>query len=229
MTEPRPVLFSSARSPHCFKVSLVLHEKGVDFERVEIDLPAREQKTPAFLALNPLGQVPVYADEAGVHVDSLVIMRHLDRQHPEPSLFPADATALADALAWIELSSTAMRDVSHHLYWQLIEPPEAGPDPARVATLKAEGLTLLARVEAALDAGDGWLVGGSLGAADLSVFAWLYGYARFDLPTSFDGFEHVADWRARIAARPSFEASFGRRGRPFATWLAERAATAPPG
>lgn len=228
MTQPRPVLFSSARSPHCFKVSLVLHEKGVDFDRVEIDLPSREQKTPAFLALNPLGQVPVYEDEVGVHVDSLVIMRHLDLRHPEPSLFPPDGDDLADALTWIELSSTAMRDVSHHLYWQLIEPPEAGPDPVRVAALKAEGLTLLARVEAALAAGDGWLVGGRLGAADLSVFAWLHGYARFDLPASFDGFEHLADWRARLVARPSFLASFARSGRPFATWLAERGATPPP-
>ena len=221
MTDRRPVLFSSARSPHCFKVSLVLREKGIDFDRVEIDLPAREQKTPAYLALNPLGQVPVYQDEDGVHVDSLVIMRHLDRKHPEPLLFPTDAEALAAVLDWIELSSTAMRDVSHHLYWQILEPPEAGPDVDRVAALKAEGMALLARVEAALADGGGWLVGGRLSAADLSVFAWLHGYARYELPTSSDGLEHYAAWRARLVARPSFTESFGRVGRPFETWLAD--------
>lgn len=49
----RPTLFSSRRSPHCFKVSIALHEKGVRFDRVEIDLRTREQKTAAYLALNP--------------------------------------------------------------------------------------------------------------------------------------------------------------------------------
>jgi len=87
----RPILYGSVRSPHCFKVSLVLAEKGIDVDRVEIDLPAREQKTPAYLAINPLGQVPVYRDDRGVHIDSLVIMRHLDERHPEPRLFPPAA------------------------------------------------------------------------------------------------------------------------------------------
>lgn len=125
-----PRLYSSVRSPHCFKVSLVLAEKSVAFERIEINLPAKQQRSPAYLAINSLGQVPVFVDDRGIHVDSLVIMRYLDERYPTPPLFPADDAKLNRVLDWINRSSTAISDVSHYLYWQLIEPPESGLDEA---------------------------------------------------------------------------------------------------
>lgn len=215
MDGDRPILYSSVRSPHCFKVSLVLAEKGIEIDRVEIDLPAREQKTPAYLAINPLGQVPAYRDDRGVHIDSLVIMRHLDARHPDPRLFPPKGPDLDAVLGWIELSSTTMRDVSHELYWLLIEPPAGGADPAAVEHWRAAGTTVLDAVEAALTGGGGWLVGGALSAADLACFAWLHGYARFDLPSAWDRHPHVRDWLDRLRARPSFAAAHGAVGRPF--------------
>ena len=212
------LLYSSVRSPHCFKVSMVLHEKGVDCERIEIDLPAREQKTPAFLAINPLGQVPVFEDDQGVHIDSLAIMRYLDVRFPTPRLFPADPAQLQRVLNWVELSSGPMRDVSHYLYWQLSEPPATGPDAEKVAQLKAQGLDLLMQMEAALGSNDGWLCG-ELTAADISVFAWVYGYARFDLPPDWHRFPEVCSWLERLAARPSFALSFQKEGRSFKSLL----------
>lgn len=69
MHSPQPsILYSSARSPHCFKVSMVLYEKQLSFERIEINLVTKEQKTPEYLRINPLGQVPVYQDDQGVHI-----------------------------------------------------------------------------------------------------------------------------------------------------------------
>lgn len=209
-----PVLYSSVRSPHCFKVSMFLHERGVTFDRVEIDLPAKQQRTPTYLAINPLGQVPVYRDEQGVHIDSLVIMRYVDERQPGPTLFPVDPAELEDTLAWIELSSTAMRDVSHHLYWLVVEPPEGGADPVEVQRLRAQGMELLDRVEAAL-ASRPWLGGDRMGAADVAVFSWLYGYARFDLPSTWDHHPHLRAWLDTLAARPSFAASYRQVGRPF--------------
>jgi glutathione S-transferase len=214
MPEPLPILYSSVRSPHCFKVSLFLHEKGVAFDRVEIDLPAKQQRTPAYLAINPLGQVPVFADDQGVHVDSLRIMRHLDARHGPHRLFPTDDEALQEVLAWIDLSSTAMRDVSHHLYWLMIEPPAQGADPEAVARLTRQGLDLLEQVDGALRRGGGWLAG-SLSAADLSVFAWLHGFRRFDLPPAGSDFPHLEAWLERLTQRPSFAASYAQVGRPF--------------
>jgi len=209
-----PRLYSSIRCPHCFKVSLVLAEKGVAFERIEIDLEAKQQRTPAYLAINPLGQVPVFEDDRGIHIESLAIMRYLEERYPEPRLFPSAGLELGRVLQWIHRSSTEMRDVSHYLYWQLIEPPEGGPDKAVVADLKARGLAQLAEVEAALTAGGGWLTG-TLTVADISVFAWLNGYGRFGLPPEASEYPALADWLERLRARPSFAAAYQQPGRPF--------------
>lgn len=197
---------------------MALHEKGVPFERVEIDLPAREQRSPAYLAISPLGHVPAYRDDRGVHIDSLPILRYLDERHPSPRLFPADPERLERALRWLELSGGPFKHVSHHLYWQLLEPPAGGPNAAEVDRLTIRGRALLRDLEAALEAGGGWL-DLELTAADISVFAWVQGYRRFgDRFGLADGdhFPHVRAWLERLASRPSFLASHGATGRPFA-------------
>lgn len=117
---------------------------------VEIDLVRKEQRTPAYLAINPLGQVRVYADDRGIHIDSLAIMKYLDVRYLVPWLFQQDAEDLARVDAWIERSSAVMRDVRHYLYWQLIEPPAEGPDVAEVERLKEAGKMELEVVEQAL-------------------------------------------------------------------------------
>lgn len=193
---------------------MVLEEKGVAFERVEIDLRAKEQKTPEYLAINPFGQVPVYEDDQGVHIDSLVIMQYLDERYPNPSLFPKDEAKNEEVLDWIERSSGPMRDVSHYLYWQLIEPPQEGTDWDEVKRLKAQGYDSLDAVEAGLEQHGNWLCG-DVSAADFSVFAWVYGYKRFDLPKSWDMYPKVQGWYRRLETRPSVAVSFQNKGKPF--------------
>lgn len=232
-------LFSSVRSPHCFKVAIVLEEKRVGFDRVEIDLPARQQKRPPYLAINPRGQVPAYLDDAGAHLDSLDVMLHLEARHPEPRMLPADAASRDAALAWIERSSGPMREVSHELYWQLLEPPAGGPDEAAVRDLLVQGEAQLAAIDAALRKhGRRWLVPADGGQdrswptpslADVAVYAWVSGYARFGLPRNATSLPTFRSWLARMDARPSVVASRGVRGRPFEEWLRERASAASSG
>lgn len=194
---------------------MVLSEKGISFDRVEIDLRARQQKAPEYLAINPAGQVPVYVDDQGVHADSLTIMQYLDERYPEPPMFPIDPKQLQTVLEWIELSSGRVRDVSHELYWQLIEPPEDGTDWAVVDALKAEARALLARMDDAL-ARDQYTqsayVCGGLTAADFSLLPWIHGYGRFGLPEE-GAVPHVVAWLERMRGRPSFGANFQKEGR----------------
>ena len=211
---PSSILYSSARSPHCFKVSMVLEEKRIAFERIEIDLVAEEQKMPAYLAINPLGQVPVYEDDQGVHIDSLVILQYLDERYPDPSLFPSDPTLKQEVLDWIDCSSGPMRDVSHHLYWQLIEPPQEGTDWTEVGRLKVQGYALLDTMEASLAHAGNWLCG-DLSAADFSVFAWIYGYKRFDLPEAWARYPNIQMWYQRLENRPCVQSSYQKTGKPF--------------
>ena len=78
-------LVDAPRCPFCARVRLALAEKGVEFERVEIDLSAR----PSWLyELNATGKVPVL-DDGFPLPESAVIMEYLDERFPSPALLPA--------------------------------------------------------------------------------------------------------------------------------------------
>jgi stringent starvation protein A len=86
-------LYDAARCPYCARVRIVLTEKGIGYEPVEIDLRNR----PDWLyGLNPSGKVPVL-DDGFVLPESAVIMEYLDERYPEPSLLPDDLARRAGA------------------------------------------------------------------------------------------------------------------------------------
>jgi glutathione S-transferase len=85
-------VYDAARCPYCARVRIVLAEKGVPYEPVEIDLSDR----PAWIyQKNPTGKVPVLEEDTLVLPESEVIMEYLDERFPEPALLPADPAARA--------------------------------------------------------------------------------------------------------------------------------------
>ncbi len=77
-------LYDAARCPYCARVRIVVADKGIELETVEVDLSNRP---PWLLELNPPnGRVPVL-DNGFVLPESAVIMEYLDELHPSPALF----------------------------------------------------------------------------------------------------------------------------------------------
>jgi glutathione S-transferase len=94
----KPQLYQYAACPFCNKVRSVLEYKGVDFETIEVH-PLKKTEI-AFSA--DYQAVPIYKDSQGKQVnDSTPIMRHIDREFPEPSVFRNDARE-NEWLAWSE-------------------------------------------------------------------------------------------------------------------------------
>jgi len=87
------ILYDAARCPFCARVRLVLHEKGLAYETVEIDL---KKRPPWLTDLNPAGRIPVL-DDGFVLPESAVIMEYLEERYPEHALLPADLAARAAA------------------------------------------------------------------------------------------------------------------------------------
>ncbi len=80
-------LYDAARCPYCARVRIVLAEKGVELEVVEIDLSDR----PAWLyEKNATGRVPVLEEDGRPLPESAVIMEFLEERYPEPALLPPD-------------------------------------------------------------------------------------------------------------------------------------------
>ena len=94
-------LYTFARAPHCRKVDIVLLEKGVDLERVSVNLADKENLRADFRAVNPRGVVPVLVlDDGRVMDESLAICRYLEALHPEPCLFGTTAEEIGLIASW---------------------------------------------------------------------------------------------------------------------------------
>jgi glutathione S-transferase len=98
-------LYEFAPSGNCHKVRLMLGLLGLDWRSVAVDGSAREQKSAAFLALNPFGQVPVLVDGTVTVRDSQSILVYLARRYGGEQWLPADPAAMAEAIAWLSVAS----------------------------------------------------------------------------------------------------------------------------
>jgi maleylpyruvate isomerase len=85
-----PVLHGFFRSSTSFRVRAALNLKGVAFEQATYALRKGEQRSPAYLALNPQGLVPSLETSDGILTQSLAIIEWLDEVYPEPPLLPND-------------------------------------------------------------------------------------------------------------------------------------------
>ena len=102
-------LYDFLPCPFGQKVRIILAEKGLSYELVEIDLAQGEQRKPEFLRLNPFGRVPVLVDEDTTVWDSTIIAEYLEDEYPEPPLLPAvGSSALrAQARMWEDIADTS--------------------------------------------------------------------------------------------------------------------------
>lgn len=89
---PKITLYTLAFSQNAVRPEIVLLEKGLEFEKVTVDLFNGEHQTDAYGAITPRRQVPalVYGkgDDAIAVYESVAITQFLDDMHPEPALMP---------------------------------------------------------------------------------------------------------------------------------------------
>jgi stringent starvation protein A len=181
------MLYDADRCPYCARVRIVLAEKNIEYEPVEIDLGDR----PAWIyEKNPLGKVPVLEDDAFVLPESAVINEYLEERYPEPPLWPADP------------GERSLGRLLVFRFDQLSKPYYAlrrGEDGAR-ERLDAE----LAKLDAVLQA-QPFLSGREYGLADIAYVPWIL-RARDRMGVELEPFSAVVDWVERLAERPAIAA-----------------------
>jgi glutathione S-transferase len=84
----------------CQKVRIVLSEKEIPHDVVNISFEKREQHTPEFEAINPKGKVPVVVHDGRVITESTVIIEYLDEAFPGPQLMPKEPYWRARRRLW---------------------------------------------------------------------------------------------------------------------------------
>jgi glutathione S-transferase len=182
-------LVSHALCPYVQRAAIVLKEKNVAFERVDVNLA---HKPDWFLRLSPLGKTPVLVVDGVALFESAVICEYLDETRP-PRLHPADALARARERAWMEFGSTVLSGIAV-LY--------SAADDAALDRAYAALRSRFEQLEAVL--GDGpWFAGRRFGLVD-AVFGPVFRYFDVIRPEGlFDGLPRMQAWREALAGRPS--------------------------
>ena len=185
-------LISHKLCPYVQRAVIALTEKGVAFERIDVDLA---NKPKWFLAISPLGKTPVLQVGDAAIFESAVILEYLEETEPKP-LHPADPLRRAEHRAWIEFGSQVLNDIAG-LYSALNE---------EAFRAKATQLELrFARLETRVVASP-WFDGESFSLVD-AVFGPVFRY--FDIFDEIGDFgilagkPKLARWRKSLAERPS--------------------------
>lgn len=185
-----------ALSGHCHRVELLLALLALPFEAIDVDLAGGEQRSPRFLALNPLGQVPVLESGTFTLADSNAILVYLARSQGG-ARFQLDSPALeAEQQRWFSiaagpLASGAAAARIHHLFGRPLDIQAARRVAHELARMMNEHLT-----------GRDFLLGARLSLADVACYT--YTAHAPEGGVSLAEYPALRAWLARIEAQPRF-------------------------
>lgn len=197
MSTPSLRLYSFPLSGHAHRARLMLSLLGVEAEVIDVDLTKKEHKTPPFLALNPLGQVPVLEVDGEFIPDSNAILVYLARRFdPEGKWLPISPLGMARVERWLALAAGLLAE---------------GPAAARRANVfrtpfdSAQSHGAAARLFGYMNGVLGqslFLVGDRPTIADIAMYTYTAHAPEGDI--SLDPYAHIQEWLTRIEALPGF-------------------------
>ena len=180
----------------------LLEEIGEPYELVRLTL-GTDNKTPAYLKINPNGTVPTLVDGDLVLFESAAICQHLADRHPEKRLAPPLGTpARGLYYQWIHYAMSGLEPPLMTIFLHTINKPEAERIPVLVTEARAQLRTVLGVVEQAL-AGRPFILGDQLTTADVLVGSTLVWAQMMSLLG--DDRPATAAYLTRLASRPAFQ------------------------
>src|SRR5438445_13118272 len=171
-------LYTFPPSTNSRKVRIALLEKGLEFERINVDLTKGEQKNPDYLNIHPFGQVPALDDEGFVLYDSTIINEYLEDEYPYPPLMPDDSEGRARTRLMEDFRDGHFNPPFGKII-QEMRKPEAERDAAVISNAKAEITKCFDRIEKELQGKE--YLAGPFSIADIACMADLDLLDRFQI------------------------------------------------
>ena len=191
-------LVSHLLCPYVQRAAILLTEKQIPFERIDVDL---SNKPDWFLKISPLGKTPVLLVDGQPIFESAVICEYLD-ETTEPRMHPVDPLERARHRAWMEFSSATLSSIAG-----LYGAPDAQTLNAKLDDLRAKFGQVETELGSQAHSGP-YFEGGSFSIVD-ACFAPVFRYFDvFDTMEDFGVFQNspeVFAWRTALAQRASVQ------------------------
>lgn len=195
-----PIQLHTYQTPNGHKASIMLEETGLPYEVRIVDIERGDQRSPAFLALNPNNKIPVIVDPDMGRVvrESGAILFYLAERACR--LLPPSDIAHAETLEWV-LFQAAHVGPTLGQYWNFAIFAEEKL-PAVIGRFEREAKRVFGVLDGRL--GRQLHLAGPYGIADIMTWPWINA-ARHKLGFSFDEYPNLNRWLAEIGARPAVQ------------------------
>ncbi len=189
-------LYDMELSGNCYKIRLLCALLGLKYQSIPVDLGKGEHKSPAFLKLNPRGQVPVLEDGSAQIWDSSAILLYLARKYGGDSWLPLEAKAMAEVMQWLSVSQDEI------LYGLArARAVKKFNRPWDIEQCQAHGKQGLVAMEQHL-ADKCWLVGSHATIADIACYPYVA--LADESGMSLDDYPSIRRWITQIQALPGY-------------------------
>ena len=200
-------LYNSPGSPNALRARAVAFELGLDVEVIDINIGNGENRTLAFLKLNPNGRVPVLVDGDVVVWESRAINAYLAAKSGS-GLYPADLVQRAHVDQWSYWQAIHLGPAMQRVHFERVQKKGFGrgePDESAIVGELKTVADQLAVLEGGL-AGKQWVVG-ALSIADFALATTFM--LRKSARLGVEAFPNVTAWIDRLEARPSWQKAIG--------------------
>ena len=204
-------LYDCATAPSPRRARILLAEKGVAHETVEVDLRSGEQLSDGYRKINPQCTVPALrTDEGLLLTDNAAITAYLEARFPEPPLLGRTPSEKAEIASWnwrIEFEgmlaiAEAMRNSAPAMANRALPGPVDYP---QIPELAQRGLARVQQFFVTLNdrlAGRDFIATDRLSIADITAVVAV-DFARVVKVRPDERHPHLQRWRAAMALRPS--------------------------
>lgn len=193
------------------KVLWTCSELDLAFEREDWAGPFRPTSDPAFLALNPVGMVPVIEDGGAVIWESNTIIRYLAASRGRSDLLPAEPRARARVEMWMDWQASDFNNSWRIAFQGLVRKHPAHQDPRAIELSMATFSRMVAVVDAELARSGGYICGSAFSLADVPIGLAIHRWR--SIPADRPRLGHVDRYYERLCERAGF-ARYGRDGGP---------------
>jgi len=186
-------LYDNGFSPFARKVRLALDFKGLDCEVVDGLALANHD---ALVAVNGRAEVPVLVDGDVTVVNSADIVAYLERQYPDPPIYPTDPKQYVRARAWERCADATIDPILADIsYWLWADRPDTMPDGLLDAA-RADMAQVFAALERDLDGNE--FVCGTLSIAELALLPHISACKAMGVPIDAERYPNVTAWLKRL-------------------------------
>jgi len=188
-------LYCFAQSGNCYKAALALQLAAADWAPRFVDYFGGETRTPAYRAINVMGEAPVLEHDGMRLTQSGVILDYLAEKLGR--FGPANAAERRDILRWILWDNHKL--TSYTATYRFLRALTKDPDPGVLKFLRTRAETAWGVLNSHLE-GRRYIVGERLTIADLSVCGYLFWPEEIEV--DWNAYPSIRDWLERIRGTP---------------------------